>query len=364
MLCSWVEKSEHASNYRGEILGKLGYLLVMKAVLLNRRDVSDNSVIFPQLVAVHDNMGVIKHGRKAMKPLKSTQVQADVLGHMKFLSRSLEMRTKFVHVHSHMDKVLKWHEMTPEQQFNKVVDNEADQALKYAVKHDEYIRSEWPFMRVIMKCGQTLVTGSPTEAIYDWNGRKLAKQVYPKVNIIQDEAHFELIYWKGIGTLLKERFTPSYATFYTKHIMGFCGVRHHLHNIDESIPNICPCCGQPDETTDHIILCPDEGRTELYKKSVNQLINWMRKEDTDPMLTQMVQKYLRARKTKTMKEVFQEIGIDNHEGWLLACEHDEIGWKCFVEGRISARYVLLQRERVVQSRSYSKIYSEMGFEVR
>ena len=33
LVCTWVERSPSASNYRGEILGALGYLLVMKAVL-------------------------------------------------------------------------------------------------------------------------------------------------------------------------------------------------------------------------------------------------------------------------------------------------------------------------------------------
>ena len=172
----------------------------------------------------------------------------------------------------------------------------------------------------------------------------MVKNAYPKMIILRDSAHFDLIYWKAIGTLMTKKFTTSYATFYTKHIVGFCGVMHHRHNIDSSIPNICPCCGHPDETTDHILLCPDEGRTELYRKSVQQLVDWMKREQTHPMITRMVQTYLRARKTKTMKEVYKEIGDDEDEEWILAYMHDEIGWKCFTEGRISKRYVELQKK--------------------
>ena len=32
LTCTCVEKGEHASNYRAEILGAIGYLFVMKAV--------------------------------------------------------------------------------------------------------------------------------------------------------------------------------------------------------------------------------------------------------------------------------------------------------------------------------------------
>ena len=155
---------------------------------------------------------------------------------------------------------------------------------------------------------------------------------------------------------MTKKFTTSYATFYTKHIVGFCGVMHHRHKIDSSIPNICPCYGRPDETTEHILLCPDKGRTELYRKSVQQLVDWMKREQTHPMITRMVQAYLRARNTKTMKEVYKEIGDDKDEEWLLADEHDDIGWKCFTEGRISKRYVELQKKWFKSNAIQKSIY--------
>ena len=190
------------------------------------------------------------------------------------------------------------------------MDDEADSALKNAVKEDEFIRSEWPFMRVVMRCGKELITSSPTEAIYDWHGRKMVKEAYPKMKILREASHFDLIYWKGIGTLMKKKFTRPYATFYTKHIVGFCGVMHHRHNIDKSIPNICPCCGCPDETTEHILLCLDDGRTELYRKSVKQLVDWMRREKTHPTIIRMVQTYLQARNTKTIRGSTKAIRLD------------------------------------------------------
>ena len=189
-----------------------------------------------------------------------------------------------------------------------------------------------------------LIPSPPTEAIYDCHGRKMVKEVYPRMKILRISAHFDLIYWDGIGTLITKKFTTSYVTFYTKHIVGFCGVMHHRHNIESNIPNICPCCGRTDETTDHILLCQDKGRTKLYRKSVKQLVDWMKKQQTHPMITRMVQLYLRAQKTKTMKEIYKEIGNDELEEWMLAYDHDEIGWKCFAEGRKSKRYVEIQKK--------------------
>ena len=67
--CTWVERSPDASNYRGELLGALGYTLVMKAVCEEDRDFSVDPLTLPQGKAFCDNMGVVKHGRVPNKPL-------------------------------------------------------------------------------------------------------------------------------------------------------------------------------------------------------------------------------------------------------------------------------------------------------
>ena len=51
----------------------------------------------------------------------------------------------------------------------------------------------------------------------------------------------------------------------------------------------------PDETADHIILCPEQGRTNLYNDSVNDLVRWTRKETTHPTIIPLIRGYLRAR---------------------------------------------------------------------
>ena len=114
-----------------------------------------------------------------------------------------------------------------------------------------------------------------------------------------------------------------------------------VNNIDNSIPNVCPCCGGEDETTAHLLLCPDKDRTALYEQSVNEFIQWMRSADTSPLIIEMVADYLNARNTKTMSELYQgpRTNDENGRGWRLAQEHDLLDWQNFVEGRISTLYV-------------------------
>ena len=104
--CTWVERSSCASNYRGELLGALGYLLILKAVLPDDCDTMVDALTLPISDAFFDKIGVVKHSRLPLKALTEKQVQSDILGHIKYLLRSLPARTQFTHVRDHMKKVI------------------------------------------------------------------------------------------------------------------------------------------------------------------------------------------------------------------------------------------------------------------
>ena len=69
-----MEKGGSASNYRAELLGTIGYLLVMKAVLPNIRTPDCDVTTLPKCKYFCDNMGVINHGKQPKKPLSEKQV--------------------------------------------------------------------------------------------------------------------------------------------------------------------------------------------------------------------------------------------------------------------------------------------------
>ena len=255
--CAWVERSSCASNYRGELLGALGYLLILKAVFPDDRDYIIDVSTLPTSDAYCDNMGVVKHGRLPMKPLSEKQVQSDILGHIKYLLRVLPARTRFNHVRAHMRRVLAVKDMTLEQVLNEEMDIKAGETLVDAVRDGDYITTFFPHERITMKCGDKRVTASATEAIYDWEGQQTAMALFEEKNIVSKDLFYN-IYWEGFGKVMTKRFNSSFATFYSKHMIRCCGVRHHLHYIDPSIPDECPCCGSPGETTAHIALCPDK----------------------------------------------------------------------------------------------------------
>ena len=63
----------------------------------------------------------------------------------------------------------------------------------------------------------------------------------------------------------------------------------------------------PDETTGHIILCPNKDQTTLYNKSVQELVKWMHSVQTSPILIRMIGKYLDARNTMSMVDTLNDV---------------------------------------------------------
>ncbi|EJK51627.1 hypothetical protein THAOC_29184 [Thalassiosira oceanica] len=115
-------------------------------------------------------------------------------------------------------------------------------------------------------------------------------------------------------------------------------------------PNPCPCCGHPDEDASHIILCPDRGRTNLYNDSVDDLVRWVRKVKTHSIIVLLVKRYLAARGTQSMTQIWLSCGGRqdvNQTGFQLATAHDLLGWKNFVDGRIHKKFVEIQEEFIV-----------------
>ena len=71
----------------------------------------------------------------------------------------------------------------------------------------------------------------------------------------------------------------------------------------------------------------------------------MKDNETSPLIIEMVGKYLKARNTKSMSELYEgpRTNDENGRGWQLAQEHDLLDWQNFMEGRISAKYVEMQQ---------------------
>jgi hypothetical protein len=88
---------------------------------------------------------------------------------------------------------------------------------------------------------------------------------------------FDALDWEHLDLALKNK-EDMYKIWRSKQHSDFCGTRVQVsHYSSEILPDKrYPNCGRR-ETAAHLMLCPDEYRTQLFTKTVNELTKWMAK---------------------------------------------------------------------------------------
>ena len=100
----------------------------------------------------------------------------------------------------------------------------------------------------------------------------MARKLFHNKDIVKAQ-YFDHIYWDGMDHLMNKKFPRMFLTFLTKHVSRCNGSNYFMSKWDKSIKNVCPACGNTHgrdsrgrmgETTEHIVKCRDQGRTEMY----------------------------------------------------------------------------------------------------
>ena len=97
------------------------------------------------------------------------------------------------------------------------------------------------------------------------------------------------------------------------------------------------------------MLCPDESRTHLLAKTVEDMAKWMSKDNiTNPEVWYWISKYILMRGSKPLAEM----GCMSPQFKALAISQDIIGWREFTEGHISTHFYAIQSFHLAMSSSY------------
>ena len=112
----------------------------------------------------------------------------------------------------------------------------------------------------------------------------------------------------------------------------------------DGVENKCPACGCNNESTAHIMICPDPGRLSLYDSSVSGVAEWMRANETDPFVSRLVVDYLKGKRSMRMSDLIMSLTPPKYK--LLAETQDRLGWQNFIKGRFALYYIALQREHL------------------
>ncbi len=60
------------------------------------------------------------------------------------------------------------------------------------------------------------------------------------------------------------------------------------------------------EMAEHVLLCPEEGRVEVFMQLLLALERWLHDVDTDPELADCIVEYVQRWRQESMDEIVQE----------------------------------------------------------
>ncbi len=182
----------HCGDYRGELLGAVMALLILRAAMAN-----EDTATRAQQVILCDNRGVISHGNSPLQSLLEKQKQSDLIRLMKLLSSTRKFQPKWEWVEGHAVERKGWCNCTLAERLNHQADILAKESLVSAIAGGSLMEGDFPFKPIRFKLSGTRVCSSPRQSLEkDW-GYRTARNLYAEKNIVQKE-DFHLVWWDGL----------------------------------------------------------------------------------------------------------------------------------------------------------------------
>ena len=340
------ERSSSASSYRAELLGLCALHLFAQALAVHHK------VSGWKAILCCDNKRALEVASRSTGRIRPSAKCADIRRSLKAAAPLLNGRFRYVHVYGHMDRMLKWDQLTLVQQLNCVCDTLAKRSVHTAIVRGYHDRPTQmlPKEDVALVIWGRKITGDISSHLRFHAGKELARKYLacrPKNKWTNDR--FDSVDWEHLDLALNNK-TDMYKIWRSKQHSGFCGTRVQVgrYSGDSSPDERCPNCGRR-ETAGHLMLCPDESRTKLLGETVEDLITWMSRDDqTDPEILYWIPKYILTRGDKPLSMM----GFMSPRFRALAASQDLIGWREFTEGHISTHFYEIQSFHLAMSSSY------------
>jgi hypothetical protein len=320
-----------ASNYRGKLIG----VMITSHIL---RVMSSYSSSTKVTHIYCDNMGVIHHASHPDSSTSSKQSQADVLMVFTNSLAISSLKWQYHHVHSHLDDISEFSDLSLPEQLNVLADNLAKEALLEAIDTSRFCKPLYPNEYMTVAIGDKKVTTSIKSSLYSAWGHHAARNLFDQKNIIPAPL-FEIVNWMGLNLAMKT-LPQMFRVWITKHVSGTCVTNRHLAKMDNHVVNKCHCCGHRNETLLHITRCPNKGRRLMFTQTTDALTCWMERSYSHPEIILAICSYLRYRGRVPMKKICLNFPILTQ----FAIETDLLGWRNFTEARITNTLFIIQEE--------------------
>jgi hypothetical protein len=294
-------------------------------------------------------MEVSAHHKRHIQPSAKC---ANVHHSLKAVNPLQRGRFRYVHVYGHMDRMLRWEQLTLPQQLNCVCDTLAKRSVTTAINHGYHDRPTQLLLKedVALVIWGAKITGNISPHLRFHASKEVAQRyLTSRARDKRSNDRFGVVDWEHLDLALKNE-QDMYRIWWSKQHSGFCGTRVQVGQYSgDSFPDErCPNCGRQ-ESASNLMLCPDTSRTQLLGKNVPDLAAWMSQDNqTDPKILYWIPKY----KLMMGDIPLLAMGSMSPQFKALATSQDLIGWRDFTVGHISTHFYAIQSFCLAMSSSF------------
>ena len=241
---------------------------------------------------------VISKTRDTKYTIKNNRKHFDLLATIKQLTKYIPNITiNFTHVKGHQDDENEYHELDRLSQLNVLADEIAGDMMK-AQTSLGLPRLNWlpcdpcPIYIVNREGDQVRICSHLLNTLRDEVTKKKIRNYWSHKHKY-DPRQEKLIDWE-LFARSRNMISKTKATWGSKWLTDFCGVRKMLHRQRYQAHSKCPRCNKDDEDVLHVIQCKDVGATALWNQEVDDLYKWMIDNGGESNLCQIIRDSLHS----------------------------------------------------------------------
>ena len=243
LTSTFWERSTSASLYRAELLGLCALHLFSQALA------EYHKVIRWTAMLCCDNKRALEVSSHPICHIRPSAKCADILRSLKAVTPLLNGTFRYVHVYGHMDRMLKWEQLTLTQPIKHVCNTLAKCSVTKAINdgyHDRHTQI-LPKEDVALVIWGNKITGDISPHLWFHANKELArKNLASRPRNKWSNDRFNAVDWEHLDLALKNK---------PKQHSGFCGTRVQVgrYSGNHYPDKRCPNCGRR-ETAAHLML--------------------------------------------------------------------------------------------------------------
>jgi hypothetical protein len=343
LVGSFPEASKAANAFRGELLGLMAIHLLLLAVNTVSPGLASRVKIYSYC------LGAL--GRTAELPPYRIPTRCKHFNVLKMIlvnCGGLLFHQEYIHVDAHQDDLKRWEDLLREAQLNAACDAGAKAMLQSQDITNLPQQDPFPLEPLCLFVEGTKMTSDTWAHIRYVAGRQVARTFFHEMSRMLTDA-FDEVDWSQMHWTLNEEVPRLFQVCLSKQVMNLAATNKNLgQRHRDGWSNKCPCCTLPVETAEHVILCPEEGRVEVFMRSSELLKRWLYDANTDPELVECIVEYVQGKGQELMEEIVW--GAPERFN-AMGQSQDKIGWQQFLEGMISKEITRIQQQHYALSGS-------------